>query len=195
LAGGVVATQGITARAIWDRYAPLVRGLLRRVFEPEDAVEDAVHDVFVRLFENVGQVRDTSALRSYIVTIALNTARTELRRRRVRCFFGLSRHELPSPRAMAWVPSASHEPQARVAMARLFRILDALPAEERRVIVLRYVEEMELTEVAEQSGVSLATVKRRLSKASDRIVARAKRDAILTDYFDGGTFGPDDELR
>ena len=173
----------IAARAIWDRYAPLVRGLLRRVFEPDDAVEDAVHDVFVRLFENVGRVRDTSALRSYIVTIALNTARTELRRRRVRRFFGVAGDDL-EPQT-AHVPSPSSEADVRVAMARLFRIVDALPAEERRMIVLRYVEEMELSEVAEQAGVSLATVKRRLSKASDRILARARRDAILTDYFTG----------
>jgi RNA polymerase sigma-70 factor (ECF subfamily) len=181
---GVGATQGIVARAIWDSYAPLVRGVLRRVFEPEDAVEDAVHDVFVRLFENVSQVRDTSALRSYIVTIALNTARSELRRRRVRSIFGFSGDEPRPRRAMAWAPPASPELEARIATARLFRILDALPAEERVVILLRYVEEMELTEVAERSGVSLATVKRRLSRASERIIARAKRDAILTDYFD-----------
>ena len=52
------------------------------------------------------------------------------------------------------------------------------------MLVLRYVEEMELTEVAEVSGVSLATVKRRLSKAAARIIARARRDAILTEYLD-----------
>ena len=182
---GIGAKRGIAARAVWDRYAPLVRGLLRRVFEPDDAVEDAVHDVFVRLFENVGRVRDTSALRSYLVTIALNTARTELRRRRVRRFSGDGADEPESQRAIAWIPPPSRELEATVAMARLFRILDALPDEERRVIVLRYVEEMELTEVAEEAGVSLATVKRRLTRASDRIIARAKRDAILTDYFDG----------
>jgi RNA polymerase sigma-70 factor (ECF subfamily) len=66
------------------------------------------------------------------------------------------------------------------------RILDAIPEEERVVLVLRYAEEMELTEVAEASGVSLATVKRRLSKASARIIARARRDAILTEYLDEG---------
>ena len=165
-------------------YAPLVRGILRRVFEPDDAVEDAVHDVFVRLFENVDHVRDANALRSYIATIALNTARTELRRRRVRAFYDLSMAERPSPRPLAPVAVTSPQLDARIAMARLFRILDDLPAEERSTIVLRRVEEMELTEVAARSGVSLATVKRRLTRASDRIIARAKRDAILTDYID-----------
>jgi hypothetical protein len=36
--------------------------------------------------------------------------------------------------------------------------------------------------VAEIAGVSLVTVKRRLSKAAARILARAKRDAILNEY-------------
>ena len=180
------AGDGTAARAIWDSYAPLVRGLLRRVFGPEDEVEDAVHDVFVRLLESVGQVRDGNALRSYIVTIALNTARAELRRRRVRRFFGLASPDAASRHAAPGLmgPASSDEPATQVAVARLLRILDALPAEERLMLVLRYVEEMELTEVAEVSGVSLATVKRRLSKAAARIIARAKRDAILTEYLD-----------
>jgi RNA polymerase sigma-70 factor (ECF subfamily) len=179
------AGDGMAARAIWDSYAPLVRGLLRRVFGPEDEVEDAVHDVFVRLLESVSQVRDGNALRSYIVTIALNTARAELRRRRVRRFFGLASPGDASRLALAApVGPDVDEPATRVAVARLLRILDALPAEERLMLVLRYVEEMELTEVAEASGVSLATVKRRLSKAAARIIARARRDAILTEYLD-----------
>jgi RNA polymerase sigma-70 factor (ECF subfamily) len=161
-----------------------VRGLLRRVFGPEDEVEDAVHDVFVRLLESVGQVRDGHALRSYIVTIALNTARAELRRRRVRRLFGFAPREV-GLRASAGHIGPSEEPATQVAVTRLFRILDALPAEERLMLFLRYVEEMELTEVAEVSGVSLATVKRRLTKAAARIIARAKRDAILTDYLPG----------
>jgi RNA polymerase sigma-70 factor, ECF subfamily len=179
------AGDGAATQAIWDSYAPLVRGLLRRVFGPEDEVEDAVHDVFVRLLESVRQVRDGNALRSYIVTIALNTARAELRRRRVRRFFGLAAGQAASRLANpALVGSASDEPAAQVAAARLFRLLDALPPEERLMLILRYVEEMELSEVAEVSGVSLATVKRRLTKAAARIMARAKRDAILTEYLD-----------
>ena len=179
------AGDGAATRAIWDSYAPLVRGLLRRVFGPEDEVEDAVHDVFVRLLESVSQVRDGNALRSYIVTIALNTARAELRRRKVRRFFGLAAGDAASRLASpAFAGSASDQPAAQVAAARLFRILDALPQEERLMLILRYVEEMELTEVAEASGVSLATVKRRLTKAAARIIARAKRDAILTEYLD-----------
>src|SRR5690242_19269288 len=125
------AGDGAAARAIWDSYAPLVRGLLRRVFGPEDELEDAVHDVFVRLLESVSQVRDGNALRSYIVTIALNTARAELRRRRVRRLFGLV-----SPGAswrlapVGFVDGIEREPATRVAAARLLRMLDAIPEEE-----------------------------------------------------------------
>jgi RNA polymerase sigma-70 factor, ECF subfamily len=179
------AGDSAAVRAIWDRYAPLVRGLLRRVFGPEDEVEDAVHDVFVRLLESVSQVRDGNALRSYIVTIALNTARAEQRRRKVRRFFGLASRDAASGLAnIGLVSAALDEPGTQVAVARLLRLLDALPREERTMLVLRYVEEMELTEVAAMAGVSLATVKRRLSKAAARIVARAKRDAILNEYLD-----------
>jgi RNA polymerase sigma-70 factor (ECF subfamily) len=118
------------------------------------------------------------------VTIALNTARAELRRRRSR------RASLvdPDDAAAEETPTAEMtlpvETAMRLALASLARILTEVPPEERLMLVLRYVEEMELTEVAAASGVSLATVKRRLNKAASRILARAKRDAILTELLE-----------
>jgi RNA polymerase sigma-70 factor (ECF subfamily) len=170
-------------RVVWETYAPLVRVLLRREFGPGDEVEDALHDVFVRLLESVGQVRDGAALRSYIVTIALNTARAERRRRRVRRLAGVEGDARGGPSGpVEMTLPVDHE--THLAIARLERILTAVPPDERDVLLLRYVEERELTDVAAVSGVSLATVKRRLSKASSRILARAKRDVILAELLD-----------
>jgi RNA polymerase sigma-70 factor (ECF subfamily) len=180
----ICAGDGEALRVVWDNYAPLVRALLRRAFGPGDELEDALHDVFVRLLESVGQVRDGAALRSYIVTIALNTARAERRRRRVRRAAGVE-----GEHAVTDANEPSHmtlpaETETHLAIARLERILSAVPEDERDVLLLRYVEERELTEVAAVSGISLATVKRKLSKASSRIIARAKRDVILAELLD-----------
>lgn len=161
-----------------------MRALLKRAYSRGDELDDAVHDVFVRFLESVGQVRDGAALRSYIVTIALNTARAELRRRRTRRAAVADSDGAPTEVLLSDEMAQPVETATKLALASLARILTEVPPEERSMLVLRYVEEMELTEVAAASGVSLATVKRRLNKAASRIVARAKRDAILTELLE-----------
>jgi RNA polymerase sigma-70 factor (ECF subfamily) len=61
--------------------------------------------------------------------------------------------------------SAEH----RSELVRIDAALRPLPARERSAWILRHVHGHELTEVAEMSGVSLATVKRLLTRAQDRV--------------------------
>jgi hypothetical protein len=78
------------ARVIWDRYARLVRSLLRRSMGPEGEVEDLLQEVFLRFFERAGTLRDMGALRSFVVGITLRVARDALRKRRVRRILSLT---------------------------------------------------------------------------------------------------------
>ncbi len=65
-------------------------------------------------------------------------------------------------------------------------ILDQLDSRARVLFVLRYVEALELTEIALALDVSLATVKRRLSRVGDRVFALARRDELLLSYLSSG---------
>ena len=64
----------------------------------------------------------------------------------------------------------------------LFEILDELDAQSRLVFTLRFLEEMELMEVAVAVGESLASVKRRLARVVLVIHARAAQDSALAPY-------------
>src|SRR5579864_9774757 len=83
LVAGVLAKDPAAAGWMWDRYAWLVRRILRRMLGPVD-VEDAVQDTFLRLFRDLGSLRDPSTLRSYLIGITLHVAKSELRRRRAK---------------------------------------------------------------------------------------------------------------
>ncbi len=56
LVAGVRAGEPGAAGRVWDRYASLVRGILRRMLGPVD-VEDAIQDAFLRLFRDLGSLR------------------------------------------------------------------------------------------------------------------------------------------
>ncbi|WP_437592965.1 RNA polymerase sigma factor [Sorangium sp. So ce1000] len=173
------AAQGHPGAApiLWQRFAPLVRRILTRTLGPGDEVDDHVQDTFLRFFRVAGDLRDPSLLSSFIVGIAVRVARAELRRRRVRRWLQLSPSgELPD------AGFAQQDPQGRAALTRLYRILDQVDDRSRTLFVLRFIEGLELTEIAAALGCSLATTKRHLARASHRILTAAERDPALSAY-------------
>jgi RNA polymerase sigma-70 factor (ECF subfamily) len=71
---------------------------------------------------------------------------------------------------------------AREALLRLYAILDRMDADAQLLFTMRYVQRLELTDLAEVFGVSLATIKRRLSRVADRVFTMARRDEALVGY-------------
>ena len=66
-------------------------------------------------------------------------------------------------------------------MNSTYRLLDTLPENERLAFSLRFIAEMELTEVAAACGCSLATIKRRLTRAEAHFLAGARQDPALNE--------------
>jgi RNA polymerase sigma-70 factor (ECF subfamily) len=164
-------------RAIWEKHTGLVQRLVRRFFGPGPDHSDVCQEVFLRLFKRLSELRDPAALPGFIVSITLGVARNEVRRRRIRAIVGLSpTDELPN----LTTPALSSE--AREAVRALYRVLDQLGAEDRSLFVARYVEKMEMTEVASAHGISLSTAKRRIARLAQRVEARIKVEPALAEY-------------
>lgn len=162
---------------MWARYAGMVRGILRRLLGPDQEVDDLLQETFLQLHRQARTLRDPNAVRMFLIKIATNVVRIELRRRRVRRLIRPTQSgRLPE------VPIRESDLDARAALMRFYRILDTLSARDRTVFVLRFIEDLELAEVAEALGVSLATVKRHLAKVGDRVFKHVDRDGVLTDF-------------
>ena len=104
--------------------------------------------------------------------VAVRTARTEIRRRRVRRIVRLD------PTATEHAP-AVEDHEGRVLIARVHAILHRMNADQQVAFVLRFVEGRSLAETAELCGCSLATIKRRLQRARARFEYHARRDPEL----------------
>jgi RNA polymerase sigma-70 factor (ECF subfamily) len=164
LAHLLIAGNPQAAETAWDRYAPVVHGIVSRALGPDAEVEDVTQEIFYRLFSRIGTLRKPEALRSFVVSFAVRIVKWELRRRRARRWLTLSETgEIPDDRLL--VMSAEN----RYALQRLYALLDQLSARERLVLVLRHVEGMTLEEIAEAMDLSLATIKRVLRRASNRL--------------------------
>jgi RNA polymerase sigma-70 factor (ECF subfamily) len=166
------------AELLYDRYGPYVERLIVRSLGLDSEVPDLINEVFARALEGVRGLRQSSALKGWIGSVALFTARRFLRSRRTRrrwvSVFSLDQvPEAPAPVA---------SPEVSQTLVRTYAILDALPPDERIAFALRFVDGMDLQEVAQVTRVSLATVKRRLVRAQRLFWDQALRDPILREH-------------
>jgi RNA polymerase sigma-70 factor (ECF subfamily) len=173
--------DGDAAGILWDRYAPLVRQVLRSSLGAADtSVEDLVQETFIVLLRSCREVRKSGAVRSYLVSVAVRLAFGELRRRRVRRWVMLSpKGEVPD------VPAAPADVEGAVALIALYRLLGHLPDRRRLAFVLRFIQGMEMAEVATALEISESTAKREVARAKAAVLARGRRqEPALWEYLD-----------
>lgn len=177
LVRALIARDGDAPRALWQRFARMVFGILNRALGPPRDVEDLAQDIFLCVFDKVPTLREPTALRSFIVSITMMTVRAEVRRRATRHWLQLGLYGDAGQDAIVAIETDSGE-----ALRRFYSVLDRLNAGDRQLFVLRFIEELPLCEVAETSGLSVATTKRHLARAWSRVRLLVGRDPVLRDY-------------
>ena len=167
--------------ALWARYSPSVGRVLAKALGPTLEIEDLTQEVFLRVFGRLPSLRDPSALRAFVLAVAMNVLKWELRRRWVGRKVRLSvTGTLPD------IESTSVDTEARHALRRCYRIFDTLPATERLAFVLRYMEGMTIEEVASALSVSTSTAKRWVNRGAAKIADQVAGDPGLRKYFAAG---------
>lgn len=177
------AGQPWAPEAIWDRHSDNVsRFLVRSLGCPPDEVEDLTQEVFLRVFRKPSAIREPAAFREFVMGVAVRVLKNELRYRWIR-----RRVRLSSDGELPEVPATGGDDQtARHALRRCYAILDRLSARERAAFVLRYLEEMTVSEVADRLDVSRSTAKRLISSGVSKVSHHVGRDTDLKTYFLGG---------
>lgn len=161
---------------LFTQFGGVVRRMLIRTLGNATDVEDLTQETFLTVLRRLGTLRDDASLASFVIGVAIRVAKNEMRKRALRRWVGLD---------SAPVETVSPDPELRDSVARLYRALDRLDASARVLFVLRYVEELELTELAAAMNVSLSTIKRQLVAAERRFEAIARHDPVLCRYLEG----------
>ena len=178
----VAALQAADPRAYgraWAEYGPMVRRLVSRFFGPGAEPLDLSQEVFVRFFRRIDELRNPEGVRGFLAGICLGVARNEARRMRVRRWVTLTpAGTLPN----VAVPGADLE--GREAVRRLYAVLDKASALDRSLFVARFLEKMEVEEVARVHDLSFGTAKRRLARAVARLNRIMQRDEALLVYLE-----------
>jgi RNA polymerase sigma-70 factor (ECF subfamily) len=139
------------------------------LLKDKDLAESVTQDCFLRAFKARALYRGQCSVRTWLLAIATNLVRDTTRSRGFRFWKHVSAsavdvHELGS-RLACRQQTAEANLLMRERLRHLWATVDGLPGKQRAVFLLRFVEEMPVSEIADSTGLNLSTVKSLLYRA------------------------------
>ena len=155
-------------RALVDRHAPAVLNVIGRIVREAGVAEELAQDTFVKAFGALRSFDPAFKFTNWILRIAHNTAIDHLRRRRPDTVS--IDEDVPGQAVIeALADQREASPFDRAAHADLRADLEgalaALRPEYRRMVVMRYLEDLSYEDIAEILDLPLGTVKSHLHRA------------------------------
>jgi RNA polymerase sigma-70 factor, ECF subfamily len=156
-----------------ERHWPQVFRFLLASTRDVDLAETLTQECFLKAHRNWSRFRGDSSAMTWLMRIAINLQKDHWRNRRMQFWRHTQVNSVDLDEASEWLPSgeSSAEKQllAREQVKRVWESVKGLSERQRTVFLLRYVEERELSEIAEATGLSEGTVKAHLSRALGRV--------------------------
>ena len=137
-------------------HQSMVFSLLLHVVNEAAVAEEIAQDVFLELHKNLDFIESGQHLTRWLRTVASRRGIDEVRRWKFRSPHALE--DLPEPRIDAESPDV-------LLSEKLRKLLNRLPAKHRTIVVLRYQEDLDPSDIALQLEMPVATVKSTLHRA------------------------------
>ena len=157
----------LTLETLYEAYAPYVGAVASRLLGRASEVEDVVQDVFAVAVRGLRRRDDEREVKGWLAKVTVRRCVRQLRLRRLWSF--VDGGTTPSYERLA-EPGAG--PEERRLVSEVYRAMDRLPARERVAWTLRHVEGETLEDIARLCGCSLATAKRRIASAHEKLTRR-----------------------
>jgi len=151
--------------ALYRRHRDWVVALAYRFTGDRDEALDVLQDAFAYFFAKFPGFEMTASLRSFFYPTVKHLALDRRRRRRPTVDIDALEAELPHV-----------EPTEPPGVEGMGRAVQALPSSQREVVLLRFVDDLSLEQIAATVGAPLGTVKSRLHTAIMTLRRRLKKE-------------------
>ena len=155
--------------SVVQRYWPrILRFLLATVHDP-DVAETLTQDCFLKAFRNRATFRGDSSLNTWLITIAVNLVRDRTRTRRFQFWRKAERSAVNSDVIGEWLPDRNISPEQKALIndevQAVWEATKNLSDKQRTVFLLRFVEDLDILEIVEATGLSESAVNVHLFRA------------------------------
>lgn len=155
--------------ALVAAYRPKVFRFALASLRDTDAAQTVTQDCFVRAFQAWHRFRHDCTLDTWLMTIAVNLVRDQVRNRRLQFWKRTSQQSEQAEIVERTLAGSGPTPETQSILNEQVKAVWAaaatLPERQRTVFLLRFVEEMELLEIAAATGLKEGTVKAHLFQA------------------------------
>jgi RNA polymerase sigma-70 factor (ECF subfamily) len=152
--------DGPAVRALYEKYAPRVYAVVRRIAADDDLAQDYAQEAWIRAIRALPTFRGEARFSTWLHRIAVNAALQAVRRDETRL-----NKEVPMPEFLAVHPP----PGDALLSQKLEWALDLLPERMRKVLILHDVEGYTHDEIGELLGTAAGTSKSQLFKARGKM--------------------------
>jgi len=161
-------------RIVTEHRPQIFRFLLASTRDP-DLAETLTQECFLKAHRNWASFRGESTAMTWLMRIAINLEKDHWRNRRLQFWRQTRTNSVDLDEASEWLPSGERSAEqqllAREQVKKVWKAVEGLSGRQRTVFLLRYVEEQDLNEIAQATGLSEGTVKAHLSRALAKVRA------------------------
>ena len=138
-----------------------------------DLAETLTQECFLKAHRSWDRFRGESSALTWLMRIAINLQKDHWRNRRMQFWRHARTNSVDIDEAGEWLPSGESSAEQKVLaqerVAQVWKAVEGLSERQRSVFLLRYVEELELSEIARATGLNEGTVKAHLSRALAKV--------------------------
>jgi len=178
IAGCLAGDEDAIERLVQQYQAGVFRLALSVLVDPLEANE-AAQDTFIAALRALGNYQDKSTFKAWLYTIALNTSRSRLRKRKAAQRLRNTLQALFKIQAQK-TPTAEDAVIQNEKEAALWSAMEKLGEKHRIPIVLRYFQDLSTAEIAEILQINEGTVFSRLHNGRERLRVELEKQAGFT---------------
>jgi RNA polymerase sigma-70 factor (ECF subfamily) len=160
-------------------YWPRIFRFALASLSDRDAAQTVAQDCFLKAFRAREQFRGEAGVLTWLMKIAVNLVRDNTRNRRLQFWKRAPSTPLDGKEVREWIPDAGIDPERRILVKErveaVWTAVARLTEVQRSVFLLRCVDELEVPEIARQTGLREGVVKGQLYRALASVRAHVGR--------------------
>ena len=154
--------------ALVRKYRPYILRYALSALKDRDLAETVTQDCFLRAFNSRSLYRGECSVRTWLTAIAINLIRGSVRSRRFKFWQLINSSAVDVEVVENTLEGHQQSPESNVLsrelLARVWNIVASLSDRQRKIFYLRFGRDMELSEIAETTGLKTSAIKTHLHR-------------------------------
>jgi RNA polymerase sigma factor (sigma-70 family) len=173
LVSQVLSGDRMAFRQLIKQHERLVAHMIGRLIDRKEDREELCQDVFLRVYEKLGEFNFQSKLSTWVATIAYRHGVNHLRKKKIEI------GHIPEGESFTAHFISENDPQEELSDKEMntmvLKLVDQLPAQYRIVLTLYHIDQMNYQEIENVTGMPEGTVKNYLFRARQLLKEKVKR--------------------